>query len=244
MIPGMRGAIVPAPLLADLIAHGAKVRFVGGPEDMQCVEGYRPSAAMDRFVRARDLTCRMPGCDRPAVHADIDHTVPYPYGPTHPSNTKCYCRIHHLLKTFWRGWSDCQEPDGTVHVTTPTGRTYTTKPFATLLFPGWNTTTPPPEDRHRQRPPPPDPGRGMKMPTRTHSREQARDYRITRERRLNVIQRELDYAAAQAAAAERQARRQKSHRTNEQQPTPLDHLGYLSHPPGHQPDYGDDPPPF
>ncbi len=97
LIPGMRGAIVPAPLLADLIAHGAEVRFVGGPEDVKGVDGYRPSAAMDRFVRARDLTCRMPGCDRPAMHADIDHTVPYPYGPTHPSNTKCYCRIHYRL---------------------------------------------------------------------------------------------------------------------------------------------------
>ncbi|HYJ57173.1 MAG TPA: DUF222 domain-containing protein [Mycobacterium sp.] len=244
LIPGMRGAIVPAPLLADLIAHGAEVRFVGGPEDVKGVDGYRPSAAMDRFVRARDLTCRMPGCDRPAMHADIDHTVPYPYGPTHPSNTKCYCRIHHLLKTFWLGWSDCQEPDGTVHISTPTGRTYTTKPFATLLFPGWNTTTAPPEDRQRQRPPPASPWRGMKMPTRTRSREQARENRITRERRLNAIQRELDYAAAQAAAAERRARRQKGHRANEQQPTPPDYLDGLFHPPGYQPDYGDDPPPF
>ena len=26
------------------------------------------------------------GCDKPAWQADIDHTVPYPLGPTHPSN--------------------------------------------------------------------------------------------------------------------------------------------------------------
>ena len=82
------------------------------------------------------------------------------------------------------------------------------------------------------------------MPTRTRSREQAREYRITRERRLNAIQRELDYAAAQTAAAERRARRQKGHPAKEQQPTPPDYLDGLFHPPGYQPDYGDDPPPF
>jgi len=39
--------------------------------------------------------------------------VPYPLGPTHPSNLKCLCRKHHLVKTFW-GWRDQQLPDGTV----------------------------------------------------------------------------------------------------------------------------------
>jgi hypothetical protein len=244
LIPGMRGVIVPAALLADLIAHGAKVRFIGGPEDVKAVDGYRPSVALDRFVRARDLTCRMPGCDRPAVHADIDHTLPYPYGPTHPANLKCYCRIHHLLKTFWQGWSDRQEPDGTVHSTTPTGRTYTTKPFATLLFPGWNTTTPPPQEGSTQRPPPSSPGRVLRMPTRARTRDKAREYRIARERRLNSIQRELDYAAVQAAAAERKARRGKVRRERGRQPTQADYLDYVSRPPGYQPDFGDDPPPF
>ena len=48
--------------------------------------GYRPSAALAEFVRWRDLTCRFPGCDAPAAVCDIDHTVPYPRGATHPSN--------------------------------------------------------------------------------------------------------------------------------------------------------------
>ena len=51
------------------------------------------------FVRWRDLTCRWPGCDAPVERCDIDHTVPWPFGPTHPSNIKPYCRIHHLIKT-------------------------------------------------------------------------------------------------------------------------------------------------
>jgi hypothetical protein len=47
----------------------------------------------------RDMTCRAPGCDRPAVFGDIDHTVAYPGGPTHPGNLKCYCRKHDAHKT-------------------------------------------------------------------------------------------------------------------------------------------------
>ncbi|WP_234788376.1 HNH endonuclease signature motif containing protein, partial [Mycolicibacterium setense] len=88
--------------------------------------GYRPSAALSEFIRWRDLTCRFPGCDAPAQRCDIDHTVPYPTGPTHPSNNKLYCRAHHLLKTFSTGWTDRQLPDGTVEFTAPTGHTYTT----------------------------------------------------------------------------------------------------------------------
>ena len=155
LIPGMPGGLVPAPLLAELIARGATVTFVGAP-DTDPETRYRPSPKLDTFVRNRDLTCRHPGCDRPAVHADIDHTTAWPAGPTHPSNTKCYCRKHHLVKTFWPGWTDQQLPDGTLLVTTPTGHTYTTKPAAALLFPGRNTTTAPlpPPPPHTPPPPP------------------------------------------------------------------------------------------
>ncbi len=38
---------------------------------------YQPSAAFERAVRCRDLTCRFPGCSRPAVACDIDHTIPF-----------------------------------------------------------------------------------------------------------------------------------------------------------------------
>jgi hypothetical protein len=36
--------------------------------------GYRPSTALDEFVRMRDMMCRFPGCGRPATFGDIDHT--------------------------------------------------------------------------------------------------------------------------------------------------------------------------
>jgi hypothetical protein len=90
----LRGRIVPTPLSAELIRSGAKVNEVstpgGAPET-----GYVPSAKLQEFVRVRDLTCRFPGCDEPAEFCDLDHTIPYPLGPTHPSNLKCLCRKHH-----------------------------------------------------------------------------------------------------------------------------------------------------
>ena len=197
LIPGANGAIVPAPLLAELLAYGAKVRFVGAPSPGE--DRYRPSTALQEFVRTRDLTCRFPGCDRPAVAADIDHTVPWPAGATHPANTKCYCRLHHLVKTFWDGWTDRQNPDATITVTTPTGLSYTTKPFSSLLFPQWNTTTPPPP---KQQPAatPAHPGRDLMMPTRRRTRAQTRTARIIAERRLNGAERAF-FAAASTTPA-------------------------------------------
>ena len=95
---------------------------------------YIPSAVFARFIRCRDMTCRFPGCDEPAHHCDIDHTIAYPAGPTQASNLKCVCRKHHLLKTFG-GWHDQQSPDGTVVWTSPHGQTYTTHPGSRILFP-------------------------------------------------------------------------------------------------------------
>jgi hypothetical protein len=89
---------VPAPLLRELIDSGqAKLKPLEIPP-RECEPRYRPSTALAEFVRWRDLTCRWPGCDVPAAKCQIDHTVPYPLGPTHPSNNKLYCPHHHLLK--------------------------------------------------------------------------------------------------------------------------------------------------
>ena len=119
------GGVIPAPLLAELRAMGAMIAPVLNPVDLTAVPGYRPSTALQRFVRTRDTTCCFPGCDRPAVYCDLDHTIPYAAGGlTHPGNLKCLCRKHHLLKTFWvgrGGWSDEQLPDGTVVWITPAG---------------------------------------------------------------------------------------------------------------------------
>jgi Domain of unknown function (DUF222) len=179
VMTGNRG-IVPAPLLAELIRSGAKVRHLRRPKD-EPEPHYRPSTALDEWIRMRDMTCRFPNCDVPAEYCDVDHTVAWPFGPTHPSNLACLCRKHHLLKTFWAGWSDRQRPDGTIEWTSPTGRTYTTRPGSRLLMPTWDTTTatlPPARGE-------PAPTIGIMMPTRRKTRAAQRADRITGERKLN-----------------------------------------------------------
>ena len=130
--------VLPSTLLGGIVER-ARIREVRHPgADAPAEPRYTPSRATAEFVRCRDLTCRFPGCDKPAQFCDVDHTVAYPVGPTHPSNLKCLCRFHHLLKTFWNGaegWRDRQLPDGTVIWTSPTGHTYTTYPGSKHLFP-------------------------------------------------------------------------------------------------------------
>ena len=94
-------ALIPAELIAEL-AKSAKLRPLVHPADAPPEAGYLPSQALADFVHCRDLTCRFPGCGRPALSCDIDHTVAHADGgPTHASNLKSLCRLHHLLKTFW-----------------------------------------------------------------------------------------------------------------------------------------------
>jgi hypothetical protein len=105
---------------------------------------YQPSVALERAIRCRDLTCRFPGCSRPAMVCDIDHTIPFNHadpeagGLTVWWNLKCLCRQHHRLKTFG-GWRDTQLADGTVVWTSPTGQIYPTAPAGPDLFPQWRT---------------------------------------------------------------------------------------------------------
>ncbi len=91
------GGIMPAPLLSAMLER-ATVREIRHPGDAPPEPGYMPSPALAEFVRCRDLTCRWPGCDRSAYECDLDHTIPYPVGPTHASNLKCYCRFHRVHK--------------------------------------------------------------------------------------------------------------------------------------------------
>jgi hypothetical protein len=180
------GGVLPTPLLAATLER-ATVREVHHPGQAPPEPRYTPSRSLADFVRCRDLTCRFPGCDKPADVCDLDHTVPYPIGCTHASNLKCLCRFHHLLKTFWcgrGGWRDRQQADGTVIWTSPTGHTYTTKPGSALLFPTLCLPTgdlwPPEHDPVVE----PD-GRAVMMPRRRRTRAENLARRIEAERRLN-----------------------------------------------------------
>ncbi|MGY1624532.1 HNH endonuclease signature motif containing protein [Geodermatophilus sp. SYSU D00965] len=91
--------------------------------------GYRPDAALDRFVRARDRRCRFPGCRRRVpAGGELDHNRPHPDGPTSAANLAGYCTPDHRGKHQAPGWRHTLAPDGTLTVTTPTGLTAVTTP--------------------------------------------------------------------------------------------------------------------
>jgi hypothetical protein len=89
---------------------------------------YVPSRSLRHLVRARSATCDAPGCHNPAVTTDLDHTVPWPAGPTEQCNLAPRCRTHHRAKQApdWKveqiapGVTRWRLPSGRTHVTTPT----------------------------------------------------------------------------------------------------------------------------
>ncbi|PRC45407.1 HNH endonuclease, partial [Mycobacterium sp. ITM-2017-0098] len=69
--------VIDAALVREL-AREATRRLVEHPGfDPGQALTYRPSAALARYIRCRDLTCRFPGCTVPAARCDIDHTEPF-----------------------------------------------------------------------------------------------------------------------------------------------------------------------
>ena len=132
--PGMLAGYgrIPAAFARKIAADptGVWKRLVTDPIDGSLIEHsrhtYRPPAALDDFIRARDGQCRFPGCQHSAQHSDLDHTIPWPKGPTAPGNLGALCRHHHRLKhhTTWR----LTQTNGQFRWTSPTGRRYLTHP--------------------------------------------------------------------------------------------------------------------
>lgn len=89
---------------------------------------YARTAAIDRFLRARDRHCRYPGCTAPAIRCEIDHTIDHARGgPTTVTNLCCLCQRHHTQKQFTR-WEVRQLAGGVLEWTSPTGRVYLDTP--------------------------------------------------------------------------------------------------------------------
>ncbi len=98
------------------------------------IDRYRPNDHLKRTLRVRDEHCRFPGCRTPTHRSDIDHTTAREHdGPTELTNLAHLCRRHHTLKHH-SAWRVRQTPDGILHWTSPTGRTYPDHPARTLTF--------------------------------------------------------------------------------------------------------------
>ncbi|MBY6367786.1 DUF222 domain-containing protein, partial [Rhodococcoides corynebacterioides] len=114
--------IVSGAHLRDLAADPATlIRPLGDGTDTplpatQPADPYRPSAALNTYIRARDQYCTWPGCNKPARDGDLDHITEYDHrnpergGQTSACGLGAKCRFHHLLKTFG-DFVDDQYPD-------------------------------------------------------------------------------------------------------------------------------------
>ncbi|WP_020521707.1 HNH endonuclease signature motif containing protein [Catelliglobosispora koreensis] len=86
------------------------------------------NAALTRWIRLRDRTCRAPGCRRPTVSCQLDHTIRHhDGGPTHHANLGALCEHHHRAKDQG-GWTVVQTRPGHFTWTSPLGRIYEVKP--------------------------------------------------------------------------------------------------------------------
>ncbi|MGO1539381.1 MAG: DUF222 domain-containing protein [Leucobacter sp.] len=123
-----------ALMLASYATHWKRVRAQEMTNEVLSVDRYRPSEEIKRFLVARDMHCRFPGCRIPTARCDIDHTVDAARGgPTTTRNLGHLCRSHHTLK-HQTGWRTEQHHDGTYAWTSPTGRTYRDRPASRVAF--------------------------------------------------------------------------------------------------------------
>ncbi|SDQ95330.1 HNH endonuclease signature motif containing protein [Microbacterium sp. cf332] len=110
------------------------------------VDTYRPTTAMSRLLRARDQHCRFPGCRRPAVRCELDHTIDHALGGhTHIFNLAHLCQRHHSMKQF-TAWKVRQVGGGVIEWTSPLGRIYREDvPVPTVCFVPEASAAPPPD---------------------------------------------------------------------------------------------------
>ena len=126
------GEPLPADAVADLLTHGAGIRFALTDPDGRLVgvstRRHHPTALQRVFIALRDLTLRVPGGSTTPIDGhDLDHLDPA--GPTEPHNLHAPSRGWHRAKTFGH-WTLTANNDATITWTSQrTGRSYTTHPF-------------------------------------------------------------------------------------------------------------------
>lgn len=131
------------------IAEGSDIAPVRLPDDIRARRAakgtappesalrYRPSPALDTWVRIIGGTCLWPHCDAPAWNCDLDHTDSFNHGNpaegglTTSGQLTPYCRNHHRIKHSGL-WEECRDDNGDIILSTSAGVRYRT-PAAGLL---------------------------------------------------------------------------------------------------------------
>jgi hypothetical protein len=86
---------------------------------------YQPPDSLRHIIKIRSRRCGFPGCRRPALACDDDHTIAYHQGGrTCECNLHPLCRRHHQTKQT-PGWRLDQPHPGELTWTLPSGRTCT-----------------------------------------------------------------------------------------------------------------------
>ncbi|MDZ8170719.1 HNH endonuclease signature motif containing protein [Microbacterium xanthum] len=149
---------VPATSLAGTTAGGAELdgKCAVDPDTARILAGNAPgfdrvfldpiggavlavdrrhaTAAQKRYLMARDVRCRFPGCRRPARDCEWDHREDYALGgKTDIDNLGAFCKRHHTLKHA-AGWTVVQHPGGSLQFTAPSGLQYTDDPPPRVMF--------------------------------------------------------------------------------------------------------------
>ena len=123
------GLLIEGDALRELINDSKFRRLVFDSQTGQLLDygrtTYQPPTHLRDHVIGRDVTCRAPGCDRPAKYCDVDHVIAYQDGgETNSNNLATLCRTHHLLKTHG-DWQYELDPDGTTRWRLPSSQTKT-----------------------------------------------------------------------------------------------------------------------
>ena len=121
----------PPPARLTELLHRLNLTFTpiarGTCDHTEAEDHYTPSRRLKHLVRARTATCDAPGCQAQALNTDLDHTIPWPGGPTSQGNLAPRCRTHHRAKQA-PDWNVEQLTPGVTRWTLPSGRIHTTTP--------------------------------------------------------------------------------------------------------------------
>jgi len=94
---------------------------------------YKVPAPLRAFLQRRDGTCRKPGCNRPAIRCDLDHTQEWQHGgQTAHDNLAHLCQMHHDEKHH-TSVTIKHLPNGDIEWTLASGRTYISEPANRFL---------------------------------------------------------------------------------------------------------------